>query len=389
MKKLFVVLASVLFVSLSANAQNEFYPGWYLGAQGGAVYTTSNNWSIGHFQHLSPNAAINVGYDFTPVFGLRANLSGPMANFPNGTEIGKLNYAQLALDATVDICNIFKYKETRFLSPYIFLGAGAAYRFAANNTAACITPAVRAGLGFDFRFSDLVGLSLEFQDNGLSNKFNTLDDNEFYGGEILHIKRPFKWDDNFAALVGLKFNIGSVKKKAAAKAAAEQAAAIAAAKAAAERAEAERLAAEKAEAERLAAEQAEAERLAAEKAAAEKAAAEAAAAARAAARASEENIYFDLDRSVIKKSEQAKVDAIIELLNNYPEAQVTVSGYADKETGYPKYNMKLSQKRAERVAKALEDAGIAAERITVNYYGDTVRVSDVRKENRVAIVVTR
>ena len=51
--------------------------------------------------------------------------------------------------------------------------------------------------------------------------------------------------------------------------------------------------------------------------------------------------------------------------------------------------MTLSQNRAERVAKALKDAGIAASRITVNYYGDTVQVSDVMEENRVAVVVTK
>ena len=32
-------------------------------------------------------------------------------------------------------------------------------------------------------------------------------DNEYYGGNILHWKRPFKWDDVFAALVGLKFDL--------------------------------------------------------------------------------------------------------------------------------------------------------------------------------------
>ena len=388
MKKVLVVLATLLFVGASVNAQDKFYPGWYLGVQGGANYVTSNYWSLSHFKHVSPNGQISVGYDFTPVFGLRGSISGPMGYFPvNGSNLGKFFYGQAALDATFDICNIFKYKETRFLSPYIFLGAGANYRLAANDQAASFSPAVRAGLGFDFRLSDLVDLSLEFQDNALNNKFNTLDDNAIFGGEILNIKRPFKWDDNFAALIGLKFNIGSVKKKAAVKAAeaaAAEAAALAAAKAAAEKA-----AAEKAEAERLAAEKAAAEKAAAEKAAAEKAAAEAAAAARAAARAQVENIYFDLDKSVIKKEEAPKVDHIVAVLNEFPDAVVTVSGYADKQTGKPKHNMTLSQNRAERVAKALKDAGIAASRITVNYYGDTVQVSDVREENRVAVVVTK
>ena len=323
MKKVLVVLSTLLFVSASVNAQDKFYPGLYFGVQGGANYVTSNNWAISHFKHISPNGQISLGYDFTPVFGLRGSISGPMGYYP--TEHSHLNpfyYGQVALDATFDICNIFKYKEPRFFNPYIFLGAGANYRLAANDQAGSFSPAVRAGLGFDFRLSELVDLSLEFQDNALNNKFNTLDDNAIFGGEIIGWKRPFKWDDNFAALIGLKFNIGSVKKKAA-------------------------------------------------------------------ARAQVENIYFDLDKYVIKKEEAPKVDHIVAVLNEFPDAVVTVSGYADKQTGKPKHNMTLSQNRAERVAKALKDAGIAASRITVNYYGDTVQVSDVREENRVAVVVTK
>ena len=50
-------------------------------------------------------------------------------------------------------------------------------------------------------------------------------------------------------------------------------------------------------------------------------------------------------------------------------------------TDYPIY--------AERVAKALTDAGINADRITVKYVGDTEQVSNVREENRVAVCVTK
>ena len=386
MKKTLAIVASVLLMTFASSAQDVFYPGWYLGVQGGANYTTSNLWSISHWDHINiPNAALNIGYDFTPVFGLRANFSGPFANHPSlndGTQINRFNYAQAALDATIDICNIFRYKEVRALNPYLFLGAGAYYRLATADAAASIGPAVRLGAGIDIRLSSLVDLTLELQDNALDNKFNTLDDNWLYTGDILKIKKPFQWDDNFAALVGLKFNIGAAKKRKAAAIAAAEAARLAAEEAA--RREAERLAAEQAEAERLAAEQAEAERLAAEKAEAERLAAE-----RAAARSIDENIFFDLGKSFIKKSEQGKIDHLVEILNQYPEALVTISGYADKKTGTHKINQKLSQKRAERVAKALQDAGIAAERITTEFFGDTVQPFEVNKENRVSICVTR
>ncbi|MBO4570715.1 MAG: OmpA family protein [Bacteroidales bacterium] len=391
MKKIFVVLASLFVISFSLRAQETFYPGWYLGVQGGLNYTSSNEWGISHWKHFNPNASLNLGYDFTPVFGLRGSLSGPRANFPVEKTNNKFLYGQLGLDATVDICNIFNYNPSRLLSPYVFLGGAAYGRQKVNDVAAHLGVGVRGGAGLNVRLSDLVSFNIELLDNMLGNKFNTKDDNAIFAGGVLNWKRPFKWDDNFAALAGLKFNIGANNKRkaavAAAAAAAAEAAALEAARAA-EKAAAERAAAEKAAAEKLAAEKAAAEKAAAEKAAADKAAAEAAAL-RAQARASQENVYFDLNKSVIRKAEAPKIDNIVALMKEYPEAVVTITGYADKQTGTHKRNMTLSQERAERVAKALKDAGIDAGRITVKYVGDTEQVSNVREENRVAVCVTR
>ena len=331
MKRTLAIIAVALLATFAVSAQEVqcqdcqcseqcfksiFYPGWYLGIQGGSTSTSSNEWGYAGWdklQHLNlPNVSLDLGYQFTPVFGLRGSLSGPYGNFPgpDHMSIHQFNYGQLALDATFDICNIFRQKETRFLSPYVFVGAGAFYRFAVENKDAFLGPLVRLGGGLEFRLNELIDLTLELQDNALHNKFNTLtaadtgtdraneyhgDDGLYYGGEVLHIKKPFRWGDNIAALIGLKFNIGSMKKRNAARHACAEALAAA---------EAARLAAEEAarlEAERLAAEQAEAERLAAEKAEAERLAAEQAAAAALAALTLEENIYFDQDKTVLLK----------------------------------------------------------------------------------------
>lgn len=383
MKKVFAIIAAAL-LTLSASAQDVFYPGFYLGAQAGVNYTTSNQWGLKPLEHLNyPNIQLTAGYDITPVFGLRLALSGLYGNYPtpvDNTIVGVFNYAQAALDATFDICNIFRYRSNRLLNPYIFLGAGGNYRFAANDQPNLLGVAIRGGAGFDIRLNDLIDLTLECQDNNMFDKFNTLADREGQG---------YPFDQNIAALIGLKFNIGAHKaRKAAAIVAAEAAAAAEAARLAAEEAarkEAARLAKEKAEQERLAAQKAAEEaRIAAEKAAAEKAAA-----ARAAARAAEENVYFTIGNSNIRKAETSKLDHIIGVLWQYPEATVTICGYADKETGTPKSNMKLSEKRAENVAKALKAAGIEDSRINVKFFGDTEKVSDKREENRVAVIVTK
>ena len=383
MKKALLVLSSFLALTFSVNAQ-QFFPDWYIGIKGGVGETIGEtSWD----QLLSPAAALNIGYQFTPVFGLRGDLSGWQAKgaLPLYGDVYKFNYAQAALDATFDIANLFAGYKERIINPYIFVGAGANYRFNNDEANAIashfykdnylwdggkVSLLGRAGLGIDFRLSDAVAIELEGVANGYSDKFNSK------VGDI--------FDYQINALAGLKFTFGAAKKKAAALAAVEAEAARLAAERAA--AEAARLAAERAAAEKAAAD-AEAARLAAERAAAERAAAEAAARAR--ARAITENVLFVIDQWKIRPSEQEKIDHVVSVMNQYPEAVVTISAYADKQTGNPRWNMTLSQRRAEVVADALKAAGIAASRITTEYFGDTVNPFETAPENRVSVLVTK
>lgn len=205
MKRFIVVLCAALALSFSAKAQ-DFTPGWDLGVMGGMNYVTSNNWQISKFQHVTPNASLNLAYNVSPWLAFRASVSGAFGTYPiQGKTIGKFNYAQAGLDAVIDICNLFNYNEERFFSPYIFVGGAGNYRLAVKDVKAYFGPGVRAGLGFDFRVSDKMKVAIELQDNALNNNFNSLDDNTYFGGDILMWKRPFKWDDNFAALIGVKF----------------------------------------------------------------------------------------------------------------------------------------------------------------------------------------
>ena len=293
-----------------------------------------------------------------------------------------MHYLQLGADAVFDILNIFNYNPKRFLSPYAFLGAAGNYRFETTDAKGFFGPAVRAGLGFAFRLDDVAKLVIELNDNALSNKFNTLDDNEVFAPDVLNWKKPFKWDDNFSALIGLQFDLSSGKTSRPIIDPGYSAPIVAAADA---------------DAARQAAERAAAERAAAERAAAERAAAEAAA--RAAARpaptpapapvAVTESVYFDINKSVLKADQQAKIDHLVSVLRQNPAAVVTITGYADKATGTASRNMTLSEQRANAVKKALTDAGIAASRITTAYYGDTQQVSGVPEMNRVAVCVTK
>ena len=391
MKKLLLIFVSSV-LALSASAE-EFVPGWFLGVQGGAQYTVGES----QFKNLiSPTASFNVGYQFNPWFSLRGDVNGWQGKgWMIAPDKGyKFNYVQLGFDAIFNFADFSKNFKPHVVNPYGFIGLGGMVginnkevtdmekTYSTVNThrrwdAPTISPLGRVGLGVDFRLSDRVLLGLEVVDNIFADKMNSKK------GEAMMIgNQRIDFDYNIAALLGLKVALGETyKDRAEAIAAAAAAAAAAEAAAAAAKAEADRLAAEK-----LAAEKAEAERLAAERAAAE------AAAAAAAAEAYKkdicnENILFDLDKYVIRNSEEAKLAAIIECLKANPDAEVKVSGYADHETGSAKHNMELSKKRAEKVAKAITDAGISADRIITEYFGSEVNPFETPELNRVAVCV--
>ena len=103
----------------------------------------------------------------------------------------------------------------------------------------------------------------------------------------------------------------------------------------------------------------------------------------------QQNVFFQINSSVIRDVELSKVANLIDFLNKYPNANIEITGYADDATGNPKINLALSEKRAIAVAKYLQKKGISANRIKTSFKGDTVQPFGTPEENRVAICVTK
>ena len=100
-----------------------------------------------------------------------------------------------------------------------------------------------------------------------------------------------------------------------------------------------------------------------------------------------QNIFFAINSAKIQDDQQAKIASLVEYLEKNATAKVSVTGYADKGTGNARINSKLSEKRANNVAEALKAKGIAADRIAVDYKGDTVQPYNTSEENRVSICI--
>lgn len=83
----------------------------------------------------------------------------------------------------------------------------------------------------------------------------------------------------------------------------------------------------------------------------------------------------------------AQLNKIAAWCNKYPQKGISIKGYADRGTGNPRINVGYAKARAEKVAKALQEKGVAASRMTVESFGDTVQPYGENDKNRCVIVV--
>ncbi|CZF84842.1 Outer membrane porin F precursor [Grimontia celer] len=92
------------------------------------------------------------------------------------------------------------------------------------------------------------------------------------------------------------------------------------------------------------------------------------------------NITFPNDSSELRPSNYAKLEQLADFLGDQKEAAVTIEGHASK-VGSPAYNLALSQRRADAVAKALiNDFNIDPSRVEAIGYGDTEPMIDEDSE---------
>ena len=234
MKSLKTILAGALLMfSASAMAQAtytdaennkyEFQKHWFLNLQGGAQYTLGE----AKFKDLiSPNVQLGLGYQFSPVFGLRLQANAwqskggwngfePARNGNPYTNDYKFMYVAPGLDFMFNLSNLFcGWNPNRVFNVTAFLGGGANIAFdndEVNDIAKTlqnldqylleylwdgtkVRPFGRAGLDLGFRLSDAVQLVVEGNANILSDHYNS--------------KKAENPDWYFNALVGLKINLG-------------------------------------------------------------------------------------------------------------------------------------------------------------------------------------
>ena len=342
---------------------------FFLDLQGGAQYTLGEA-KFGDL--LSPNVQLGLGYQFSPVFGMRLQANGwqskgGWAGFraqkgetPYNANY-KFKYVAPGVDFMFNLSNLFcGWNPNRVLNVTAFAGAGANIAWdndEVNELAATmknmnaynleylwdgtkVRPYGRAGLELAFKVSKSVSLMLEGNANIISDKYNS--------------KKAGNPDWYFNALAGVRINLGkSYTKKA--KPVEEPAPAPA-------------------PKQEYVAPKPEPKPAPVEKKVEE----------------IRRDIFFTINSCKIAPAEDAKIREVVDFLNKNTEAKVVVTGYADKGTGNDVINDRIAAKRATAVVWMLtKKYNIPSERITEESKGARVQPFAENAENRVTIMIAK
>jgi peptidoglycan-associated lipoprotein len=92
-----------------------------------------------------------------------------------------------------------------------------------------------------------------------------------------------------------------------------------------------------------------------------------------------ENIYYDLDKSDIRPDAAAGLDKLVTIMKDNPGITIELSSHTDSRAD-DKYNMNLSQRRAESAVEYIIAHGISRQRIVAKGYGETKLINRCKND---------
>ena len=337
----------------------------FLDLQGGAQYTLGEA-KFGDL--ISPNVQLGIGYQFSPVFGMRLQANGWQSkggwNGYKATKDGtpytadyKFKYVAPGLDFMFNLSNLFcGWNPNRVFNATAFIGGGANFAWGndeVNEIAANIKdqrsylleylwdgtkvrPFGRAGIDLEFKVSKAVSIMIEGNANITSDKYNS--------------KKAGNADWYFNALAGLRINLGKSHTKT------------------------EPVKETPRPVEEYVKPEPKPQPKVEEKKVEE----------------IRRDVFFVINSNKIASNEESKIKEVVDFLNANPDAKVVVTGYADAGTGNDRINDAISAKRAAAVVKVLKEKyGIEESRITEDSKGARVQPFSENDKNRVSIMVAK
>ena len=357
-KKIFLTTVAGLLFSSVAFAQNsdkgELKSYNFIEVQGGAQMTLTD---AKMDKLITPVGAFSLGRYFTPGVGARLHVNGWQAK-SGFDDLGyyKWNYITTDLDLLLNLTNLFSKNKSGAHPLNVILLGGVGLTHAWDNDEALVMASanrdrnmqlawddnrlshnIRAGLRLETNVTKPVGLSLEINANSLDDRFNS--------------KMNDADDWQISALLGLSIRFGHKYKKA--PVVVEPVPVV------------EPEPAPKPEPKTYTVIDTIYKKVPVKL----------------------HEVKFYNIRESDPEAKNAIMDRIADFLNTYPEATVSIVGYADKGTGTPAINKKYALQRAETFKNELvKKYNINASRIVTDSKGDTVQPFEENDKNRCVIV---
>ena len=355
---------------LSVSAQEQkgtteyvFEPHWYFQLQGGAQYTTGE---ADFGKMISPTIQGAIGYQFSQNVGARLAINAWQSKTGWRDDAGfvpqNFSYTYFAptIDLTFNLSNIIAgFNPARKLNFGAFIGGGINYRMQSDDAKSAKaymdkyankdefgwTPMYdddatlflvgNAGLTADYQITDALSIGLEFNANILSDRYN--------------FKKVGNPDSYFNLLAGIKYNFGPTYSTRFIPAPEPEIRYV----------------------DKIV------EKIV-----------EVPAPGPAVVEPLRRDIFFEINKTIIRDSEKQKVQDIADYMNAHPTSKVMITGYADAGTGNDRINDRLAKGRAQVVVKALkEQYGIAESRISWDSKGSRVQPFAENDLNRVSICI--
>ena len=369
-----ILMSGVMAMScLTASAQDApkteyvFNPHWYVQGQIGAQYTLGE---VKFGDLISPNIQLGVGRQFTPIWGARFSINAWQSkggineySLTDGAKVGKekydWKYISPMIDGTLNLSNaLCGYNPTRTVSVGLLAGIGLNVGFS-NDDAVALVPTDathnhgsenlkyawdgtkvrfvgRVGANVDFRIDDAWSIGIEANANVLSDNYNS--------------KKAGNGDWYFNALVGVRYNIGKTYSTRTITPPAPVEKVV------------ERIVEKIVEVPAKTDERVKGGKLRRE-------------------------VFFTIGKNKISQDGFNKIQEVVDFMKKYPEATVTVTGYADRGTGSAKFNDRIAARRADVVETELVNRGIARDRIVKSSKGSRVQPFNDNDMNRVTICI--